>query len=277
MTQWHEWREAPPCDYAVLGDPVSHSKSPSMHQAAYAACSLDLIYSAIRVPEREFTEALEWLTQLGLRGVNCTIPLKGAAKDWCLGRGGFDFENPAVRPTVSVNTLDLKRGIGISTDEAGFMNALAARLGGSAQPSVLLMGAGGTAQALARAMAARGFQLSLWNRTRERWTEAARELSVRQMDEIDLSGIDVAVNATSAGLSDAELPVRWETAGRDLLAVDLVYGRQTPFLAEAKRRGLAVQDGARMLMEQGALSFEWWLGIEAPRGAMLEALADGHS
>lgn len=273
---WHEWREAPASDYAVLGDPISHSKSPAMHAAAYRAAGLDLAYKAIRVPEAEFGEALERLAGLGIKGVNCTVPLKGAAFAWCRERAGFEGDALDARPTVSVNTIDLAKQCGISTDEPGFLRMMETVRPGRPGTAALL-GAGGTAQALARSLAKAGFRLRLWNRTPGRWDQAAAEIGAVVVHQASMEGVDVVINATSAGLGDAELPILWDTLPEGACAIDLLYGRETAFLAEARRRGIPCWDGALMLMEQGALSFEWWLGIAAPRQAMLEALSDGHS
>lgn len=269
-----EWREAPPGDFAVLGDPVGHSRSPLMHGAAYAAVGLELTYRAVRVPAAEFDEAVARLAALGYRGLNITVPLKAHAYRWALERGGLAGEEQGAQPGVSVNTLNLRTQQGISTDEPGFL-ALLHEAWPRGKARILVLGAGGTAFALAPRLAAEGHLLAVWNRTPGKW-EAFLEkqgLSARVLSEIDLGGIDVVLNCTSAGLSGQALPIPWHTVAPYAAALDLVYGQETPFLAAARERGLACFDGTLMLVEQGALSFEWWLGLPAPRRAMLEAVS----
>lgn len=256
------WREAEPCDFAVLGDPVGHSLSPRMHSAAYRELGLNLTYRAIQTPLEDFEEALERLSGF-LIGANCTVPLKLAAKGWAASLKGKVY--------AGVNTLDFRDSSGMSTDEAGFLASLPEEL--RAKPGrALILGAGGSAQGLGPALAERGWELFLWARREDAWRDAAPS-GATLLPEPDPAACSLVVNATSAGLAGASLPVDWSQAPASCLAYDLMYGlAPTPFLADAAQAGLATQDGRRMLMEQGALSLEAWLGMEAPRTAMLEAL-----
>lgn len=271
---WHEWRDAPPSDYAVLGDPIHHSRSPQMHQAAYKALGLDLAYQAVRVPLPEFDQALDHLAGLGVKGVNCTLPLKGAARFWAEKRGGLTGEARGCLPGPwSANTLNLTAQQGISTDEAGFL-ALLRSLAPQGRPKILLLGAGGTGQALVHRLIQEEWEAAVWNRTPGRWEEllAGGGGRVEIQSEICLKGVGILVNATSSGLTGGPLPIPWEVADDRLTAFDLLYGRETEFLKSARERGIPCADGAVMLMEQGALSLEWWLDRPAPRSAMLEAI-----
>jgi shikimate dehydrogenase len=249
-----------------------------MHGAAYQAVGLNLTYRAVRVPASEFDEAAARLSALGYRGVNITVPLKSHAYRWALERGGLAGEDLGALPGVSVNTLNLRTQQGISTDEPGFL-ALMKEAWPKGKARILILGAGGTAFALAPRLAAEGHSISVWNRTPGKW-EPFLERQVteaRVISEIDLAGIDVVLNCTSAGLSGQSLPISWDAAAPYVSAIDLVYGQETPFLAGARARGLCCLDGTLMLVEQGALSFEWWLGIPAPRRDMLEAVSHGDS
>lgn len=261
MNLWYEWRDAPPADYAVLGDPVSHSRSPAMHGAAYRRLSLDLRYIAIRVPEDEFCLALDRLATLGYRGVNCTVPLKGAAFAW----SGSD------RPDRSINTLRLDSSEGTNTDAPGFLDTLADR----AVPvgRALVLGAGGTARTLLHALHQAGWDLATWNRTPSRLRDALNGLALRAdiLEEPDPEGCSLILNCTSAGLHGEAPPVQWRRAHPDALAYDTLYG-ETPFVEDAKRHGLDAIDGKAMLVAQGARSFEWWLGVPAPREVMWQAI-----
>lgn len=278
MNDWTEWRDAPVCDYAVLGDPIHHSKSPLMHTAAYKALNLDLVYRAVRVPLQEFDEAIAHLASLGVKGVNCTLPLKGVARAWAEARGGLKGEEIGCQPGPnSVNTLNLVQQTGISTDEAGFL-ALVKEAIPEGRPRILILGAGGTGQALAHRLIQEGWPVSLWNRTPGKWEAALESLpgpAVIQ-SKLNLKDIQVVVNATSTELQGGRLEIDWSQTSGDLLAIDLLYGKETSFLKEASRAGLNTRDGSVMLMEQGALAFEWWLNRQAPRSAMLQAV-NGHS
>ncbi len=278
MKAWTEWQDAPFCDYAVVGDPIHHSRSPVMHQAAYRALGLDLDYRAVRVPLKEFDEALDHLTQLGIKGLNCTLPLKGAARSWAEARGGLGGNEMGCLPgPSSVNTLNLVDQTGISTDEAGFLALLNSAAPGQKSP-LLILGAGGTGQAVAARLTKEEWPLYLWNRTPGRWQEIVDSQSwpAAVLPHINLDGIGVLVNATSAGLGGGSLEIDWSRASSDLVVIDLLYGKETDFLREAKEAGLRTHDGLMMLVEQGALAFEWWLNQPAPRSAMLQAV-HGHS
>jgi len=271
---WHEWRDAPSCDFAVLGDPIHHSRSPQMHQAAFRALELDLTYRAIRVPLDEFAPALDHLASLGIKGVNCTLPLKGAARAWAAARGGLTGESRGCLPGPwSANTLNLLTQEGISTDEGGFL-ALLRSLAPEGKPKILLLGAGGTGQALVHRLIQEEWEVAVWNRTPGKWEALLGEETSRTavLAEISLKGVGILVNATSSGLVGDPLAIPWEEAEGRLTAFDLLYGRETEFLKSARERGIPCADGAVMLMEQGALSFEWWLDRAAPRSAMLEAI-----
>jgi shikimate dehydrogenase len=266
MTEFWEWREAPPGHFAVLGDPIAHSKSPAMHAAAYRARGLRLDYRAVRVPLDELAPALARLRDLGYRGVNCTVPLKEAAAEWAKGRGGWE-EDDGLAPRVGANTLDLRTSRAASTDEAGFMASLPPDL----KPGkALILGAGGSGKALALALRDAGWSLRLWNRTPGRWEDWSQlPAQAEVVSAAESAGCTLVVNATSAGLAGLAPPVKWSGSGH---AVELAYGRVSPFLAQAEGAGWTGQDGRAMLVEQGALAFEWWLRIPAPRKDMLQAV-----
>lgn len=249
-----------------------------MHTAAYAALGLDLTYCAVRIPLEEFDEAIAHLTSLGVKGVNCTLPLKGAARAWAESKGGLKGEEIGCLPGPnSANTLNLVDQTGISTDEAGFL-ALVKEAIPNGRPSILILGAGGTGQALAYRLIQEGWPVSLWNRTPGKWEAALGDnlgAAVVQ-PKLNLKDIQVVVNATSTELNGGRLDLDWSQTSGDTLAIDLLYGKETSFLREASRSGLNTRDGSVMLMEQGALAFEWWLKRPAPRSAMLQAV-HGHS
>lgn len=259
----------PSADFAVIGLNTSHSLSPRMHSAAYKALGLEKRYVAIDVPVGRVGDALEALRAEGFTGVNVTVPHKAEALAWCETTENF------ARRANAVNTIRLADRYGINTDGPGFMNACSDIWPAIARRQVLLMGAGGSARAVAISIADAGFTLRIWNRTRDRGQELAAELpGATSISKIDLREVSLLINATSSSLAGESLEIDWSQLEKDCLVFDLMYSLgHTPFLKEARAGGATkVSDGRRMLMEQGALSFEFWLGISAPREIMLEAI-----
>lgn len=250
--------------FAVIGDPIAHSLSPQMHQAAYRELNLEHTYEAIRVSLGSVEAELERLVGEGYHGVNVTVPLKEAALAWSIP----DAFAQAAR---AVNTLELRRRRGVNTDGPGFVQVLD-RLGVAKDASVLLLGAGGSARAIALSVRASGRALAIWNRTAERAEALARACDGQVETELDLGAYDVVVNATSASMAGESLPL--EGADRKAgVAIDLYYsGGATPFMERLSHLGWQAHDGRELLVEQGALSFEFWLGVAAPREAMRTAV-----
>lgn len=268
MTGVFEWRDAPQADFAVIGDPVAHSLSPRMHSAALQAMGLALKYVAVRVPSGEVAQALEHLAGLGYMGVNCTVPLKAEALVACR------TAEPFARRVGAVNTVRLPSLEGTNTDGPGFLDTLG-YLGLSPGCRVLLLGAGGSARAIAAALSDSGYSLRIWNRTPERAQAMVEELHLAaELDRVpDPKGCQLLVNTTSASLRGAELSLDWGRVDPDAVAYDLMYGEApTPFLVRAARCGLRTIDGRPLLAAQGARSLEWWLGAKAPRRVLLLSL-----
>lgn len=268
MNAWREWKDAEPAEFAVIGDPIDHSLSPQMHSAAARALGLGFRYIALRVPRGEVAEAFRHLAALGYRGVNVTVPHKEETF-----RAMREVE-PFAQRVQAVNTVRLPELRGTNTDGPGFLETLA-HLALSKDSRVLVLGAGGAALAVVASLADAGFQPTVFNRTRSRAEEMLQRLGVKAqiVDAPDPAGCSLVVNSTSAGLHGERLPIDWAKAEPSAVAYDLVYGREpTPFLCSAAAHGLRTVDGLHLLVVQGALSLEWWLGVEAPRRAMLESL-----
>lgn len=258
---WTEWRDAPPGDFAVLGDPVKHSRSPRMHTAAYKALGRSWRYNAVRVPLSEFDEAVVHLARLGYRGVNCTVPLKEAAFRWA---GEVDA---TTRRIGAANTLRLADRHATNTDAPAFVNTFAG------EGPVLVLGAGGTARAVLVALDEAGVRTFLWNRTRAKAEALVESLRVAA-DVIEgphLAGMRSVVNTTSASLQGEALPIDWSMAGAGTLVYEAAYG-PSPFLDAARAHGLEAVDGLPLLVEQGALAITWWTGVEPDRSVMMEAV-----
>lgn len=262
----YDWREAPRGDFAVIGDPIEHTLSPRMHEAAFAALGESYSYHAVRVIRGEVADALHHLARLGYRGVNVTVPHKAEAFD--ATRTGDEF----TAMVCAVNTVSLHHFHGINTDGPGFMESL----DGLVQPGckVLLLGAGGSARSIALALARGGYNISVFNRTPERALTLVRELEIEAevVDYPAAKDVQLIVNATSTTLQNQALTVPFSQAAPDALAYDLAYG-VSAFLKDAEDAGLRVLDGKEMLVGQGALAQEYWLGRPAPRDVMREAIS----
>jgi shikimate dehydrogenase len=267
----------------VLGDPVDHSLSPAMHNAAFAAAGLPHLYLRYRVPIRDLPAALAEARRLGMRGLNLTVPLKEAVLPL------VDALTIEAAQMGAANTLVLERDgarvLGDNTDGRGFLAALRGRVR-LRDAHVVVIGAGGSARAVGTALGRAGCRrLTIANRTPARAETLAarlagsgraetRVLSLPALGRGDvLEDAALVVNTTSVGLAGEGIRVRIDATPARCLFVDLVYGAHpTPFLVRARRGGRPVLDGARMLLEQGALAFEAWTGRRAPRAAMAAAL-----
>lgn len=268
---------------AILGDPVAHSRSPAMHNAAFRALDLPWQYVAHRVASRDLKAAVEAIRALGYRGANVTVPHKERIIRW------LDELRPAAARIGAVNTI-IRRGerlIGENTDAEGFRRAIS-ELGFRARgKSVLVVGAGGSARAVIYALSRSGIgEIRVANRTRSRALALRKLLSdrpriafeagalERASDPAWLSGADLIVQTTSIGLDGKSLPpVDLRRTRDDCVVYDLVYGpRETPFVRAARRLGRTAADGRRMLLHQAALAFLLWTRRRPPLEAMATAL-----
>ena len=258
--------------YAVIGHPVDHSKSPWIHARFARATGQDLEYGRIDVGPERFAAAVEEFCRSGGKGLNVTLPHKEAAFRLC------GETSDRARAAQAVNTLLLREPIfGDNTDGAGLVRDIEANQGyGLRGKAVLLLGAGGAARGVVGALLAAGAgRLVIANRT----VHKARELAERfapatACGYAELAGerFDVVVNATSAGLQDAVLPLPPALFSPGVLAYEMVYGRNSAFLAAARGRGARACDGLGMLVEQAAESFFLWRGVRPDTRAVLAEL-----
>jgi shikimate dehydrogenase len=263
----------------IIGRPVSHSLSPAMHNAAFAACGLNWAYLAFDVEDARVAEAMTGLAAAGCAGLNVTIPHKQTVMAHC------SSVSEAATAIGAVNTLipDGSGGWhGDNTDAAGFARAV-----DDAVPEdvlagvVLLVGAGGAARAVAHAVATRGGRLLVSNRSPEK----AAELGwVVPFDPISLNAAAaqaaLVVNATSLGMGSDDVPSELPLVGigPEQVVNDLVYRPGgTPWSAAAAARGARTVDGLGMLLHQGAAAFEQWTGTPAPVDVMRAALQAARS
>lgn len=262
---------------AVFGAPVEHSISPAMHNAAILELGMDLVYVPFRVEAADLPAAVEGVRRMGFLGVNLTIPLKEPAVKL------VDELSELSARIGAVNTLYWKEGrlCGHSTDADGFILSLEKEMGkqsgeGKAglPAEALVLGAGGSSRAVCFALASRGVRLTIANRTIERAETLVQELGLDKgvkvipMEEKLLRRVaassPLVVNTTSIGMvydsSQSPLPSDCFYPGQ--IVYDLVYNPpETRLLAEARRQGALGVNGLKMLVYQGALSFELWTGV----------------
>jgi shikimate dehydrogenase len=267
--------------YAVIGNPVAHSKSPLIHAAFARATGADLTYEALLAPLDGFSVAVRAFIAAGGRGVNVTVPFKQEA--YALADEAADSACNA----HAANVLDLRAGriVAHNTDGTGLLRDLTDNLGCTLRGRrVLLMGAGGASWGVAGPLLQAGpLQFTVANRTADKaialvrhFTHAGAACMPEASTYAQLTGrtYDVIINATSAGLIDAMPALPEGVVAAGAYAYDMVYGKETPFMHYARERGAHVADGTGMLVEQAAESFYIWRGVRpetAPVIAMLRA------
>ncbi len=273
----------------VIGDPIAHTRSPAMHNAAFRALGMNWAYLPFRVADNDVGAALEGARALGLRGLNVTVPHKQAVIPH------LDRLTDRAKACRAVNTVVMHEDgtlAGDNTDVVGLERALVeAGLGRRRVDLAVLLGAGGSARAAVAALGGRARRVAIAARRPDRAHALAREM--RRVTSAELVVLDLAdlapggpaarellgaasvvVNATSLGMhGEAFAPLDVAATTAHCLFYDLVYTRaRTPFLAPAARRGRPVANGLGMLLHQGAAAFTAWTGRRAPIEAMRRAL-----
>jgi len=255
--------------YALIGNPVAHSKSPSIHAEFARATGQDLEYSLLEAPLDGFAATAERFRAGGGKGLNVTLPFKQEAFRLCTR------VSERARHAQAVNTLVLETGFGDNTDGIGLVRDLSQNLNYRFS-TVLLLGAGGAAQGVVGALLEAGAtQVVIANRTVSRAQALAGRFtgaSACGYDALPAQTFDLIVNATSAGLADEAPPLPERLLGNRVLAYDMVYGRETPFLAAARRAGARTSDGLGMLVEQAAEAFFVWRGVRPETRPVLAKL-----
>ena len=268
----------------VMGDPVAHSVSPAMHNAAFRELGLDYAYLPFNVGAADLGRAVDGIRALNLVGVNVTIPHKVAVIPL------LDEVDPMALQIGAVNVIHNKGGrlAGSNTDAEGFLRLLG---GHGIQPMdmrVAVLGAGGAARAACFALASRGAVITILNRTADKAAGCAAEMAERTGRAFEaletnpanlaraLAKADLLVNATSIGMSPGldRSPVSRELLGRRHTVVDIIYNPvKTRLVRDAEKAGAVAIGGLDMLAWQGALAFEIWTGRAAPFDIMRRAAA----
>ena len=259
----------------VIGDPVAHSRSPAIMNAAFAAAGLDWVYVAFPARAGRGREAVEAARDLGLAGLNVTMPFKADAAQAC------DDLTPAASSLGAVNvvTVDASgRLLGSSTDGPGLVRAV--REGGLDPTGrrVLVCGAGGAARAIVLALGDAGAAVTVGARRQEAADAAAGLVAGATgavFPDLDPGAFDLVVNATPLGMQGEDGPVPAAALNPSQFVVDTVYHpMETPFLAACRARGIPCTNGLGMLVYQAALAFEQWTGVDAPVDAMRAAVTE---
>jgi len=257
---------------AVLGFPIDFSRSPAIHNAAFAALDMDgeWSYEAIEVSPDQFEQRVRAMPGEGFVGANVTVPHKGAALLVSERRSG------AAREIGAANTLTFQEDEirADNTDAQGLMESLPESPAGR---RALVLGAGGAARAVVWALTREGAEVSVWNRTPERAAKLCAELGGEVVENPGPGDYELIVNSTSVGLHGedpfADLPLASDWFGFSQTVVDLVYGdRQSKLLQVAGEAGAEVVDGLEVLVRQGAASFRIWTGVDPPIDVMRDAV-----
>lgn len=259
--------------YAVFGNPVAHSKSPLIHAAFARQTGQDLDYVALLAPLDGFARAVAAFRDGGGDGANVTVPFKEEACRIA------DRLSPRAQLAGAVNTLSFDAaGIaGDNTDGAGLVADLTRNLQRDlAGRRILLLGAGGAARGVIGPLLDQGpATLVIANRTASRAQDLATLFGrgVMACGFADIEGaFDLVINATAASLSGELPPLPPAVFAADALAYDMMYGRDTPFLAFARQHGAAAADGLGMLVEQAAEAFHVWRGVRPDTAPVIDAL-----
>jgi len=261
--------------YAVIGNPIAHSKSPQIHKMFAQQTGQDISYDKFEAPLGGFKEKIDELRKKGYRGCNVTVPFKQDA--WRLAA-----PTPRALDAEAVNTLEFINGeiIGDNTDGVGLVRDIEQNLGIALKDKrILLIGAGGAAQGVLHPLLEASQNplvvkpLVISNRSPEKAASLKKNIehherfslfSVEAVEFGDLNDeqFDVVINATSAGLKEEMPDIPESIFASGALAYDMMYGRETPFMKFAREHGAAkVSDGLGMLVEQAAESFYIWRGV----------------
>ncbi|WP_247003956.1 shikimate dehydrogenase [Halosolutus gelatinilyticus] len=259
--------------YGLLGNPVGHSLSPPMHEAAYDELDIDARYVTFE-PDRDAIEgAIDGAKALGIAGLNVTIPFKRDVLDL------VEADELASR-IGAVNTIDFSGDVptGHNTDAVGAMRALRDHDLAIDGADAVVVGAGGAGRAISFGLADAGASVAIANRTESTARDLADEVPGAAGHGLDalaalLDEADVLINATSVGMEADATPVPKDALHADLAVMDAVYRPlETRLLRDAAAIGATPVDGAWMLLYQGVEAFERWTGRTAPIDAMNDAL-----
>ncbi|QDP99476.1 shikimate dehydrogenase [Lysinibacillus fusiformis] len=265
--------------FAVIGDPIEHSKSPAMHNAWFEEMAIDATYIPVHVTSQNLEAAVNGFKTLGASGWNVTIPHKTAIIPFLDELDQLAEKMGAVNTVVRTKEGKLK---GYNTDGVGFVRSLEEAVGKShKEKPVLLIGAGGAARGIAFAMHQLGYtNLTIANRTVANAQTivdemgTGRAISLAQAEET-LADFSILVQMTSAGLATGNfsMPFSLDRLAKGAIVADIVYNPlMTPFLQAAEEKGATVVTGLGMFVHQGAIAFNYWLDEYPNTNSMIAQL-----
>ena len=262
--------------YAVIGNPISHSKSPLIHKMFAEQTGQDMSYEAIEAPLDGFAATIQRLREEGYKGCNITVPFKHEAFQLANEHSG------RARAAHAVNTFLFKDNIilGDNTDGIGLVTDIEQNLGCKFLfKRVLLMGAGGAAHGVIWHLFNAGAAIIIANRSMDKAEQLAAEFegygTVFAKSYSALAGqkFDIVINATSSSLTDSLPPLPAGLFNPGALAYDMMYGKETPFLRFSREQGASkLADGLGMLVEQAAVAFQKWRDITPDTAAVITKL-----
>ena len=251
--------------YAVIGHPISHSKSPLIHKMFAEQTAQDMSYEAIESPLDGFSATIRRLRDEGYKGCNITVPFKHEAYKLA------DEHSGRARAAHAVNTFIFQDGLilGDNTDGVGLVTDIEQNLGCKFLfKRVLLMGAGGAAHGVIWHLFNAGAAIVISNRSMDKAEQLAAEFAgygtvfAKSYEALAGQQFDIVINATSSGLTDSLPPLPEGLFKPGALAYDMMYGKQTPFLRFAQAQGASqLSDGLGMLVEQAAVAFQKWRDV----------------
>ncbi|MBN2809337.1 MAG: shikimate dehydrogenase [Deltaproteobacteria bacterium] len=256
--------------YGVIGNPIAHSLSPVMHNAAFKELDLEAYFTAFQVADLK--AALTGVRALGIAGLSVTLPHKTEIIPY------LDWVDASAQAIAAVNTVVNRQGqlCGYNTDATGALAALQAKVT-LAGRRVLVVGAGGAARALVYGLVKAGAQVAIVNRTPVRGLALAEAFAVQYLNFSESKDFEaeILVNTTSLGMTPAsdQLAVPEALLVSPRVVMDIVYNPlHTRLLAAAQAKGAQIIDGLEMFIGQGALQFTLWTGQTAPLAVMRQAV-----
>lgn len=258
--------------YGVIGNPIGHSLSPVMHNAAFAATGQTAYFNAFQV--EDLASAMAGVRALGVAGLSVTLPHKTKVMEY------LDWIDDQAQKIAAVNTVVNHQGhlCGYNTDVTGALAALQGKTE-LAGRRVLILGAGGAARALVYGVSEIGGRVAIANRSAERGMALAKEFGTLYLatSEIENFQAEVLINTTSLGMAPASelMPLSPTLIKPSMVVMDIVYNPlRTRLLETAEKCGAVTIDGLEMFIAQGALQFEMWTGQKAPIKVMRQAVLD---
>ena len=260
--------------FAVIGHPIRHSLSPLMHHANFKVLQRDDEYTALDIDPKHFHHIKDIIKQVDLDGFNVTIPYKVDIMQYC------DEIDPLAQKIGAVNTVVIQndKWIGYNTDADGYIMDLKQNCNIDDIKHVLIIGAGGASRALATKLNDLGCQITISNRSRHRlssWEIPTEFIVLSDINKIELKPFQLIINTTPVGMSgfNNEMLIDLNRCQKDSIISDIIYNpAETEFLKQAKDLKLPYFNGLGMFVNQGALSFKYWTGIDANSEAMKAAV-----